>query len=354
MINLDVFESPGLLVYPDRVKRNIAKAIAMVDGNPSRLRPHIKTHKTKEVNDLLLELGITKFKCATIAEAELLALSNAPDVLLSMQLIGPNISRFQQLKEAYPSTRFSSIIDDIQAAEALNEAFEGRNTEVYIDLNMGMNRTGIRPEKAFDLIQQLQKLPNVSLRGLHAYDGHIRDKEYQDREKHVNSDFVSFYQLIEQLDTKDLELVVSGTPSFLVHHKNPLFTCSPGTFVFFDAGYAALFPENTFEFGVEIISRIISKPTETTICLDLGHKSVAAENPIDNRVRFIDRPEWILKSQSEEHGIVEVGDSSSFKIGEIVTLVPYHICPTVNLHSHLQVIDGGLWEVKARNRRLCY
>jgi len=112
MINLDVFESPGLLVYPDRVKRNIAKAIEMVDGNPTRLRPHIKTHKTKEVNDLLLEAGITKFKCATIAEAELLALSNAPDVLLSMQLIGPNISRFLQLKEAYPATQFSSIVDD--------------------------------------------------------------------------------------------------------------------------------------------------------------------------------------------------------------------------------------------------
>jgi D-serine deaminase-like pyridoxal phosphate-dependent protein len=323
MINLDVFESPGLLVYPDRVKRNIAKAIEMVDGNPARLRPHIKTHKTKEVNDLLLDAGITKFKCATIAEAELLALSNAPDVLISMQLIGPNISRFQQLQEAYPTTQFSSILDDLQAAEALNKAFEGKTTGVYIDLNMGMNRTGILPEKAFDLIQEVHKLPHISLRGLHAYDGHIRDKEYEQREKHVETAFVSFYQLIDQFDTNNLELVVSGTPSFLVHHKNPQFTCSPGTFVFFDAGYATLFPDKTFEFGVEIISRI-------------------------------NRPNWVLKSQSEEHGIVEVGDSSAYQIGEIITMVPYHICPTVNLHSHLQVIDGGLWEVKARNRRLCY
>jgi D-serine deaminase-like pyridoxal phosphate-dependent protein len=197
----------------------------LVDVNPARLRPHVKTHKTKEVNDLLLEAGITKFKCATIAEAELLALSNAPDVLLSMQLIGPNISRFLQLKEAYPSTQFSSIIDDIQAAKALNEAFEGSNTGVYIDLNMGMNRTGIRPEKAFDLIQQLHKLPHVSLRGLHAYDGHIRDKEFQEREKHVNSDFVSFYQLIEQLDTNDLDSLPAARElsSFLMRDMQPFF-----------------------------------------------------------------------------------------------------------------------------------
>lgn len=353
-MNFDLFESPGLIVYPDRVQRNIAKALEMVDGDPARLRPHIKTHKTKEVNDLLLAAGITKFKCATMAEAELLALSEAPDVLISMQLIGPNLDRFKNLVAHYPKTRFSSIVDDTFAASELNREFEGLQTGVYIDLNIGMNRTGIKPENALVLIQQMESLPNLQLRGLHAYDGHIRDKVYQDRIEHVETDFASFYLLLEQIDPTDLELVVSGTPSFLVHHKNPLFTCSPGTFVFFDAGYAALFPENTFEYGVEIIARIISKPTKTTICLDLGHKSVAAENPIDNRVRFIDHPGWELKSQSEEHGIVEVGDHSSYRIGEIVRMIPYHICPTVNLHSHLQVIDGGLWEVKARNRRLCY
>jgi D-serine deaminase-like pyridoxal phosphate-dependent protein len=354
MRTLENFESPGLIVYPDRVKRNIFKAIEMVDGNPDRLRPHIKTHKTKEGNDLFLAAGITKFKCATIAEAELLALSEAPDVLISMQLIGPNLERFKQLVSHYPKTKFSSIVDDAFAASELNRIFADLSTGVYVDLNMGMNRTGIMPSKALALIQYIQTLPNLTLRGLHAYDGHIRDKVYEDRAKHVETDFTSFYELLEQLNHSDLELVVSGTPSFLVHHKNSQFTCSPGTFIFFDAGYAALFPENTFEFGVEIIARIISKPTDSTICLDLGHKSVAAENPIDNRVRFIDQPSWVLKSQSEEHGIVEVGDSSTYSIGENVRMIPYHICPTVNLHSHLQVIDGGLWEVKARNRRLCY
>ena len=354
MRTLENFESPGLIVYPDRVKRNILKAIEMVEGNPDRLRPHIKTHKTTEGNDLFLEAGITKFKCATIAEAELLALSEAPDVLISMQLIGPNLERFKQLVSHYPKTKFSSIVDDAFAASELNRIFADLSTGVYVDLNMGMNRTGIMPSKALALIQHIQTLPNLILRGLHAYDGHIRDKVYEDRAKHVETDFTSFYELLEQLNHSDLELVVSGTPSFLVHHKNSQFTCSPGTFIFFDAGYAALFPENTFEFGVEIIARIISKPTDSTICIDLGHKSVAAENPIDNRVRFIDQPSWVLKSQSEEHGIVEVGDSSTYSIGEIVRMIPYHICPTVNLHSHLQVIDGGLWEVKARNRRLCY
>jgi D-serine deaminase-like pyridoxal phosphate-dependent protein len=230
MRNLETFESPGLIVYPDRVKRNILKALEMVDGNPARLRPHIKTHKTKEGNDLFLAAGIKKFKCATIAEAELLALSEAPDVLISMQLIGPNLERFKQLVAHYPKTKFSSIVDDAFAASELNRVFTDSSTEVFVDLNIGMNRTGIIPSKALALIQHIYDLPSVELRGLHAYDGHIRDKVYEDRAKHVETDFTSFYKLLERLNRSDLELVVSGTPSFLVHHKNPQFTCSPLSF----------------------------------------------------------------------------------------------------------------------------
>ena len=204
MRNLEIFESPGLIVYPERVKHNIAKVIEMVDGNPARLRPHIKTHKTKEGNDLLLAAGITKFKCATIAEAELLALSEAPDVLISMQLIGPNLDRFKELVTHYPKTKFSSIVDDAFASSELNRIFTDLSAGDFVDLNMGMNRTGILPAKALALIQHIETLPNVTLRGLHAYDGHIRDKVYEDRVKHVETDFTSFYKLLERLNRSDL------------------------------------------------------------------------------------------------------------------------------------------------------
>jgi D-serine deaminase-like pyridoxal phosphate-dependent protein len=161
--------------------------------------------------------------------------------------------------------------------------------------------------------------------------------------------------LVAKLD-RELELVVGGTPSFLIHCHNPSYVCSPGTFVFFDAGYAKLYPANSIEFAVEIVARIISKPSPTTICLDLGHKSVAPENPIQNRVRFIDHPAWNLISQSEEHGIVEVGTHEQLTIGEVIRMIPYHICPTVALHQSLQVIENetctGNWEVKARNRKI--
>ena len=100
----------------------------------------------------------------------------------------------------------------------------------------------------------------------------------------------------------------------------------------------------------------MQKPSHNTICLDLGHKSVAAENSIENRVRFVDYPDFKLLSQSEEHGIVYVEDSSRFEIGQEIYMIPYHVCPTVALHASLQVIENnqlvGQWEVLARNRKI--
>src|SRR4029077_4696005 len=69
--------SPALLVYPDRVRENIARMLAIA-GGPARLRPHVKTHKLPQVVRMQLDAGITKFKAATIAEAEMTAAAGAP------------------------------------------------------------------------------------------------------------------------------------------------------------------------------------------------------------------------------------------------------------------------------------
>src|SRR5450432_1890683 len=93
--------SPGLLFYKDIIQRNIAECLRIA-GNPERLRPHVKTHKTREIVKLQLAAGITKHKCATVAEAEMLASCGVPDVLIAYNLVGPNCARLAKLMAAYP------------------------------------------------------------------------------------------------------------------------------------------------------------------------------------------------------------------------------------------------------------
>src|ERR1700744_1449324 len=141
--NIDELDTPAPVVYPDRVKENIRLAKSMVD-DVARLRPHVKTHKSSDVTRLMLEAGIDKFKCATIAEAEMLAMNKAPDVLLAYQPSGPKLERFIQLIKKYPATQFSCLVDNISSAENISKTAtrNGIMIDLYVDLNIGTNRTG--------------------------------------------------------------------------------------------------------------------------------------------------------------------------------------------------------------------
>src|ERR1700683_259410 len=173
--NIEELDTPALVVYPERVRLNIARAITMV-GDAARLRPHVKTHKSPAVTRLMLDAGIRRFKCATIAEAEMLAVEGAPDVLLAYQPVGPKISRLVELIRKYPGTKFSCLIDHVDAATAMSKRFQdaGLVVPVYLDLNVGMDRTGIAPgPEALALFRKAVELEGIDPGGLHVYDGYI-------------------------------------------------------------------------------------------------------------------------------------------------------------------------------------
>jgi D-serine deaminase-like pyridoxal phosphate-dependent protein len=274
--NIDEVDSPALLVYKDRVKQNIEALLKTIDSS-DRLRPHIKTHKSAEVSQMMMQTGIKKFKCATIAEAEMLANVGAPDILLAYQPVGPKAKRFAELVDEFTKTRFSCLIDNFQSASALATIFSKLNSiaNVYIDLNVGMNRTGIRPEKAAQLFEQCQSLKTLRVTGLHAYDGHIRDVDYDLRKKKCDDSFSLVEKLKIELDKKyhsDLIIVAGGTPTYSIHCKRKSIICSPGTFIYWDKGYDQLLQEQHFKFAALVLARVISKPSDDVICIDLGHK----------------------------------------------------------------------------------
>ncbi len=171
--------SPSLLIYPKVVRENLKTMIAMANG-AERLRPHVKTHKMAEIVRLAESLGIHRHKCATIAEAEMVATAGGVDVLLAYPLVGPNVRRFIQLARAYRATTFRATVDHPDAAKALSSAAHGleQPVPVLIDLEVGMGRTGIAPgDAAAELYALVDRLPDLVVDGLHAYDGHIHDHD---------------------------------------------------------------------------------------------------------------------------------------------------------------------------------
>jgi D-threonine aldolase len=354
-------DSPALIVFPQRVAENIRRMVSMID-DVSRLRPHIKTHKTAEGVKMMMEAGISKFKCATIAEAELLGLCGAPDVVLAYQPHGPKVERFIKVIQAFPKTTYACLTDNQDSAREMAAAFAANDltVPVYIDLNVGMNRSGIIPgEAVVELYQFCNTKKGIKPVGLHAYDGHQRNPDFAQRTIECNRGFepVLFLQKrITEIGFEPPVIIAGGSPTFPIHAKRPVVECSPGTCIFWDKGYSDLCPEQPFEPAVVLLTRVISLPTSNRICLDLGHKSVAAENDIARRVFFPEAPELKPVGQSEEHLVMEAPEGHHFKQGDLLYGIPYHICPTVALYERLITVEKGEvtgeWKVLARARSI--
>jgi len=367
--NVAEVASPALLVWPERVKSNIATMIASVGGDVSRLRPHVKTHKLAEVVRLQVAEGITQFKCATIAEAEMTAQGGGKDVLMAYQAVGPNITRLIELASKYPDCRFACLTDTpaiaTTIADAITEADAKDRVRVFVDIDCGMHRTGI--EVGDDAAALCRQLNDAGVwGGLHVYDGHIHDPGLDNRQSAFDDAFTVFEKFVAELEAAGLEpplIVGGGSPTFGLHSAQKGWQCSPGTTLFWDDGYGTKFPDLEFVRATVLLARIISKPGRNHVCIDLGHKSVSAENPIERRVRFLNFPESAQPvGQSEEHLVMAFPDDALdarelLQVGDVVYGVPWHICPTVALHQEAVIIEDGRatgerWAIQARDRRI--
>jgi len=351
--------SPALLFFRSRIEHNL-QLMLKIAGDPNRLRPHVKTHKTAEIIAMQLKLGITKFKASTIAEAEMCAAVGATDVLLAMPCVGINAHRLAELALKFPDTQFSSIADDVDTVRFLASAAQQHNVTlgVYLELDCGMSRTGIFPgDAAAILVHTMKDMPRLQFRGLHAYDGHIHDDSLDVRRERCNAAFEPILQFRCRLQGEGIivkELVAGGSPTFGIHATYPDRTLSPGTTVLWDFGYGDKYPADLpFQPAAMLLARVISKPGKNRITLDLGHKSVAPENP-HPRVRFEELPDATVIMQSEEHLVLETERAHEFTIGQALHGIPRHVCPTVSMHGEAYVIDGfkttERWPITARNR----
>jgi D-serine deaminase-like pyridoxal phosphate-dependent protein len=362
--DLSTVYTPALLFYKDLIRRNITHALDLA-GSPDRLRPHVKTHKTREIVRMQLDMGITRHKCATLAEAEMLAGCGVPDVLLAYPMVGPNCARLARLAKAFPTCQFSVLADHPVALHALSDAMtaEGLRMDVLIDLDVGQHRTGIAPGPEADaLYEQFARLPGVRPGGFHVYDGHNHQEALAERTTAVKALLEPVLAMRTRLEKKGIpvpRLVTGGTPTFPIFARLnlPGMECSPGTCILQDHGYGTHFPDMAqFVPAALLLTRVISKPLPGRLTLDLGYKAVASDPPAGQRVVLRNVPDYKSILQNDEHLVVETPAADRFAPGDAAYALPTHICPTCALHRSAYVNENGKvvgqWEIVARDRVL--
>ncbi len=355
--------SPSLLLFKEILIENIEKIIKMA-GDPARLCPHCKTHKTIEVIKLQLERGITKHKCATFAEAEMLAEAGVKNIFLAYNIVGPNISRAVQFLKTYPDVEFSVTADHEKPIAQLAEAMQKANQKIHVllDIDTGQHRTGIPiSSEAKNLYQQISATEGLISSGFHVYDGHQGHTDREERAVAIDIEWEKVVAFRDDLVNSGMEvprIVAGGTGSFPVYaaKEESSIELSPGTCVYHDAGYTNKYPDMVFTPAAVLLTRVVSRPTPNRITLDLGYKAVASDPPAGERVTIPEMPDAKEVLQNEEHLVIETEKANQYSPGDELLVVPTHICPTSALHKEIQVVENGKvteqWKIFSRDRKI--
>jgi D-serine deaminase-like pyridoxal phosphate-dependent protein len=358
--------SPAVIVYRHLLEHNLGQILAIA-GSPERLRPHCKTHKTREIVRMLLDRGVTRHKCATLREAMMCIEAGAQDVVIAYQMVGPAIEQLAELAAREPSVRLAALVDSPQAAEWLSAAAIARGVTIgaMVDLDTGAHRTGMPVgTDAEQLYLQVTRLPGLRPAGLHVYDSqNNKHAKLEERCAAVERTLEPVMALADALRRQGCavpEILCGGTGTFpcYARYGSPIL-CSPGTAVFWDEGYSEMFPDldARFQPAALLLGRVVSRPTADHVTLDLGSKAIAADPPMGNRGLIIGMEDAVTKIHNEEHWTVSSAQAQRFHLGDAVLVVPRHVCPNANLYPLLYVLDqeghvAERWDVAARHRPL--
>ncbi len=360
--NLENVLTPALVIYPEAIDANIARTTGLLDGDPNRWRVHIKTAKLGYTVGRLITRGIRNFKCATTLELLVACESGATDVLLAYPTIGANARRVCEIAEQFPGARISALVEN----EEQIKQWSGTRIGLFLDINPGMNRTGIGENHVEEIVELTRAIGAAGLefRGLHYYDGHYGALAEPERTATAHCGYDHLMELVSAHEHAEIavpEVITAGTPTLpcslsYAGFRNARFIhrISPGTIVYCDATSLAQLPkEYAYQPSVFVVTRVVSHPVSGIVTCDAGHKAVSADSGVPTCV-VVGFPNLTPRAPSEEHLPIAVNNGTCPQVGEVLYLLPRHVCPTVNNFDHALLVRTGRIEsverVTARGR----
>lgn len=355
--------TPALVIYPEIIESNISRTLALMQGDANRWRAHIKTAKLNYTLRKLVENGVRNFKCATTLELLQACRNGAADVLLAYPVMGPNARRAREIADEFPKVRIGVLVEN----ELQLRQWRGSSIRVFLDINPGMNRTGLEISDIQNIFALIQAVHSKGLQfgGLHYYDGQFGGVEEAERIAAAHTGYDRLIELVNEIRRRGFntpEVITAGTPTFPASLSYPQFRdreflhrVSPGTIVYCDAvSLAQLSKDYGYAPAAMVLTRIVSHPHPGIITCDAGHKSVSADAGVPTCV-VVGHPELDPQSPSEEHLPMRVADDrQSPEVGESLLLIPRHVCPTVNNFDCAVLVRDGriesVEEVSARGR----
>lgn len=358
---LSVPETPCLVVDEPLARENIARVQQGVNAAGCQLRPHIKTHKMPYFARLQLEAGAAGITCAKVSEAEVMADGGAEDIFLAYPMVGDfRIKRALALSRRV--RRLILAVDSLAGAKALSDAAvaAGLPLEVRLEVDTGAQRTGVLRDHAVDLAKAVAALPHLRLTGIYTFKSLVlHGAPTQDNDAAGKEEAQLMYdaaQAIRAAGVAVQDISVGSTPTWRQAAETGLVTeVRPGTYIFGDWMLTREHCATFEQIAVRLYATVVSTPAPGYAILDGGTKTFPMDIPLDAEpyhypgyaipIGKDGQPDWNiqLRRMNEEHGILTAQNGETgLTVGQVLELVPIHVCTAVNMQNHVFVAQGGV------------
>lgn len=354
-LTVDALDTPAVLVDLEVLERNVARMADDARRHGVRLRPHAKTHKSPDIGRLQLAAGAQGLSLAKTSEAEVFAASGFEDIFIAFPVVGADKAR--HLLDLAERTRLAVGVDSVEGGATLARVFReaGRRLDVMLKVDVGFHRVGVPPERASQVAAQIAELPGLELRGIFTHAGHSYLAETPEAVAEIGREegrhLVTVATELRKAGFPIREVSVGSTPTARHAMSVPGVTeCRPGNYVYHDASQVALAVCTLDDCALTVLATVVSAPAPGRAVLDAGSKTLSSD-PLrprpDGHGLLLGRGSRIRRL-SEEHGVVELADGQSLRIGERVRILPNHACVVANLHDRLFGVRGDRVEAELR------
>jgi D-serine deaminase-like pyridoxal phosphate-dependent protein len=345
------------------MERNLSRVAEYCRKHQLLLRPHTKTHKIPELAKRQLASGATGITVAKIGEAEVMLDAGITDILIAYPIVGPDkTTRLARLAER---ANIAVSVDSEEAARGISEAAARRGAKVGIllEMDVGFGRCGVGKETdVVTLAQKISALPALEFRGLMFFPGHfgVAPEQRNALRMHVN-EFLE--RVLAEFSRSGLPVAIVSGGSTPTAFEGDLFygvnEVRPGTYVFNDRNTVAVSACALEDCALSVIVTVVSTAVPGHAIVDGGSKTFSYDRFQGGDERGFgiikEDPAAEVERFSEEHGHLNLQRSErSYRVGDRLSIIPNHVCTTVNMHDEIYGVRGErveeVWRVAGRGK----
>ena len=316
-MNINDLPTPAVVIDLKALQKNLSAMSAVHPG--VRLRPHVKAHKCSGIAAQQVAHGHTSFTCATPKEIlGLVAVGVGQDFLLANEVLDHH--RLSALADAQDDALITVAID---SPETLAAAHKAGIKNVLIDVNVGLPRCGVTPDKAGALADAARS-KGITVRGVMGYEGHLMMITDRNEKKQKVHEAMSLLAAAHN-DVGGNIVSAGGTGTYDMFSGTTVNEVQAGSYVLMDSQYQTL--GHPFVQAMWVVGTVISSNDQWSV-VDVGLKSLGMDH---GNPSIKDHSVWFC---SDEHITFSANEGTPKpQVGDRAFVTPAHIDPTMALHE---------------------